>query len=93
MGQATALPPLPAQVSALQSWSSSKQPPAPDLGASGASRASGASWLPVQAAASWWQGPTAGQPTAESRQAAAHWGGLARLSGRKIKGWRGGGGQ
>ena len=40
----------------------------------------------VQAAASQWQGPTAGQPTAESCQAAARRGGLASPSGRKIKG-------
>lgn len=40
----------------------------------------------VQAAARQWQGPTAGQPTAESCQAAACRGGLASPSGRDIKG-------
>lgn len=61
-----------------------QQPPAPacehrQWGAgSGVSR--------VQAAASRWQGPTAGQPTAESCQAAACRGGLASPSGRDIKG-------
>lgn len=47
----------------------------------------------MQAAVSRKQGPTAGQPTAESCQAAARRGGLANLAAWEIKGWRVGGGQ